>query len=317
MSQFLDVIQWESQNPALLIYKWARPSGNNEIKQGSSLIVRDGQAAAFFRGGNLVCIFKPGTYHLSTHNYPVLSTLLAFPSAFNSPLVSDIYFISLTDFTMKWGTKSPILKRDPEFGIVRVRAFGSYTLRVSDPVQFFLKLVGPRKMFFTMDIADYVLATLLESASVEISTNQARVVEMPSITSTIASHILSRSKEQLSAFGIDLTSVIIEGFPLPPEVEAALDQYAAANLMNHNRDAFQAYTQTVAMREAANNPDSGASQAVGLGLGLALGQQAMQVYQNPGQDQMITRLRELKTLFDEGILTEEEYLAQKKRILDL
>ena len=133
--QFIDVIEHVDETNKLLVYKFERYG--DEIKQGASLIVREGQAAVFIYKGQIADIFSPGSYNLDTKNLPVLSSLGALPRLFNSPIKSDLYFINTTQFIgNRWGTKNPILMRDKDFGIVRITSFGTYSFRVIEPVRF-------------------------------------------------------------------------------------------------------------------------------------------------------------------------------------
>src|SRR5262245_53463708 len=151
--ELIDIIEWnESSDSQLLAYRF--PRYNNEIKYGAKLVVREGQAACFVNQGQLADVFPPGTYSLETRNLPILSTLLGWMYGFESPFKAEVYFVSARRWTdQKWGTQNPIMLRDPEFGPVRVRAFGTYAVQVADPATFLKELIGTDPSFETYDIA--------------------------------------------------------------------------------------------------------------------------------------------------------------------
>ena len=130
--QFIEVIEWLDDR-GILVYRF--PAYDNAIKMGAKLIVRESQAAIFVNEGQIADVFGPGTYTLSTQNLPVLTALNSWKHGFNSPFKSDVYFLNMTTFTdQKWGTTNPVIMRDPEFGMIRMRGFGNYSFRIQDPV---------------------------------------------------------------------------------------------------------------------------------------------------------------------------------------
>src|SRR6476661_1030289 len=145
--EFIDIIQWtEPSQNEILAYRFTRYK--NEIKNGAKLIVREGQAAAFVREGQLTDVKTPGMYTLDTHNIPILSTILGWKYGFESPFKAEVYFISTRQWTdMKWGTQNPVMMRDPEFGPVRLRAFGTFAVKVTDPATLLRTLVGTEGRF--------------------------------------------------------------------------------------------------------------------------------------------------------------------------
>ena len=165
--ELIDIIEWnEATDSQLLAYRF--PRYNNEIKMGAKLTVREGQAAAFVSEGQLADVYTPGMYTLETQNMPILSTLKGWKYGFHSPFKAEVYFISTKQWTdLKWGTQNPIMLRDPEFGPVRVRAFGTYAMRVSDPGTFLRQLVATDPSFETFDIANQ-LRNMIVSRFVDV-----------------------------------------------------------------------------------------------------------------------------------------------------
>ena len=154
--QFLDVIEYVDQSNKLIVSKYQRESGNNELKQGSKVIVRESQNAVFLKGGKLADILPPGTYSLTTDNFPVLSSLKAFPYLFVSPVIADVYFVSTRQFIdNKWATKNPIMKRDKDFNMVRIRSFGKFAFRITDVSAFMREIFGTKGIVMTYDIVPF------------------------------------------------------------------------------------------------------------------------------------------------------------------
>ena len=155
LGQFIDVIEWLDSTNDTIVYRFQRH--NNEIKQGAKLIVRPGQQAIFVNEGQIADIFQPGTYELYTQNLPILSTLQAWPYGFNSPYKAEVYFVSTKTFTnLKWGTSNPILVRDADFGAVRIRAYGNYSIRINEPGIFLKTLVSTDGLFQVDEVQDHL-----------------------------------------------------------------------------------------------------------------------------------------------------------------
>src|SRR5437660_12209116 len=152
--EFIDIIEWtEPAHSEILAYRF--PRANNEIKMGAKLTVREGQAAVFVNEGQIADVFRPGMYTLQTENMPILSTLKGWKYGFSSPFKAEVYFISMRQWTdQKWGTQNPIMLRDSEFGMVRIRAFGTYAFRVAEPAVFVRQLVATNPSFETYEISN-------------------------------------------------------------------------------------------------------------------------------------------------------------------
>lgn len=153
LGEFVDVIQWTDDSNDTLVYRFERQG--NEIKYGAKLTVREGQVAVFVNEGQLADTFQPGMYELKTNNLPILSTLQAWQHGFESPFKAEVYFFSTRRFTdLKWGTQNPVMLRDPEFGPIRLRAFGSYAIRIKDAPTFLREIVGTDGRFTTDEITN-------------------------------------------------------------------------------------------------------------------------------------------------------------------
>jgi membrane protease subunit (stomatin/prohibitin family) len=270
--EFIDIIEWtEPSGSELLAYRF--PRYNNEIKMGAKLTVREGQAAAFVNEGQLADVYHPGMFTLQTENMPILSTLKGWKYGFNSPFKAEVYFISTKQWTdLKWGTQNPIMMRDAEFGPVRIRAFGTYAMRVSDPGTFLKQLVATDPSFETFDIANQ-LRNMIVSRFVDV-VGQAKmpVLELAGNYEKLGKLAQDRLTAEVAAMGLTLTQFYIENISLPPEVEQALDTRTKMGVLG-NLDQFAKYQTAEAIRDAAQNPGGLAGAGAGIGAGLAIGQQ--------------------------------------------
>ncbi len=270
--EFIDIIEWtEPPGSELLAYRF--PRYNNEIKYGAKLTVREGQAAAFVNEGQLADVYHPGMYTLQTENMPILSTLKGWKYGFNSPFKAEVYFISTKQWTdLKWGTQNPIMLRDPEFGPVRLRAFGTYAMRVGDPGTFLRQLVATDPSFETFDIANQ-LRNMIVSRFVDV-VGQAKmpVLELAGNYEKLGKLAQDRLSAEVATMGLTLTQFYIENISLPPEVEQALDTRTKMGVLG-NLDQFTKYQTAEAVRDAAKNPGGLAGAGAGIGAGMAIGQQ--------------------------------------------
>lgn len=315
--QFLDVIEYEDVSNKLIVYKYQRECGNNELKQGSKVIVRESQSAVFLKGGQLADILSPGTYSLNTDNMPVLSTLKAFPYLFVSPVIADLYFVSTRQFIdNKWATKNPIMKRDSEFNMARIRAFGKFSFRITDVALFMREIFGTKGIVLTYDIVSYLSSMVTEAFSVAIGESQLSVLDLAAEYRKIASMMQERLNEQTGAIGVQFSDILVENVSLPDEVEKLIDEQSGIGMAKQDMDAFMQYQTARAMRDASKQKGG----LAGLGAGMALGNTMAKNIQNVSETQDSSKskaeqLRELKSLLDEGILTQEEFDAEKKTIL--
>lgn len=270
--ELIDIIEWtEPSGSEWLAYRF--PRYNHEIKYGAKLTVREGQAAAFVNEGVLADVYMPGMYTLETSNMPILSTLKGWKYGFNSPFKSEIYFVSTKQWTdLKWGTQNPIMLRDPEFGPMRVRAYGSYCMRVSDPGTFLKELVATDPSFETFDITNQ-LRNMIVSRFVDV-VGQAKlpVLDLAGNYGKIAKLAQDKVGADMAAMGLSLTQFYIENISLPEEVEKALDTRAKIGVLG-NLDQYSKLQTADAIRDAAQNPGGLAGAGAGIGAGVAIGSQ--------------------------------------------
>jgi len=271
-NEFIDIVEWTepAQNEALA-YRF--PRYQNEIKMGAKLVVREGQAACFVNEGQLADVFKPGTYTLETKNMPILATLKGWKYGFNSPFKAEVYFVSTKQWTdLKWGTQNPIMLRDPEFGPIRVRAFGSYAMHVSDPATFLRQLVATNPSFEKFEITGQLRNTIVSRFTDAIGQMKIPVLDMAGNYQKVAQMAQQWVAPELAAMGLSLTAFYIENISLPPEVEKALDKRTEMGMIG-NLDQYTKYQTAGAIRDAANNPGGIAGIGAGVGAGFAIGGQ--------------------------------------------
>ncbi|MBR7122962.1 MAG: SPFH domain-containing protein [Oscillospiraceae bacterium] len=315
--QFLDVIEFEDISNKLIVFKFQRESGNNELKQGSKVIVREGQCAVFLKGGQLADILSPGTHTLTTDNLPVLSSLKAFPFLFASPVIADLYFVSTRQFIdNKWGTKNPIMKRDGEFNMVRLRAFGKFSFRITDVATFMREVFGSKGIVMTYDIVEYLSSLVTEAFAVTVGESQMAVLDLVTEYRNLSTAIQEKLNEQVAAIGVQFSDILIENITLPEEVEKLIDEQSGIGMASRDMGTFMQYQTARAMRDAAKQKGGLAGLGAGMALGNTMAKNIQETTNTPKQEtSKAEQLRELKALLDEGILTQEEFDAEKKAIL--
>lgn len=271
--EFIDVIHWVDDTRDTLVWRFEREG--HEIKYGAKLTVREGQAAVFVHEGQLADVFTPGLYMLETNNMPITTTLNHWDHGFRSPFKSEIYYINTTRFTgLKWGTKNPIIVRDPEFGPVRLRAYGTYAIRVTDPARFLQEIVGTDGEF-TMDEISYTIRNIIvQQFSRVIAASGIPVLDMAANTGDLGKLIAREISPTLAEYGLGLPELYIENISLPPAVEAALDKRTSLGLAG-DLGAYTQYSAAEAMTLSAQNQhgDGGMSAGLGMGMGMAMANQ--------------------------------------------
>ncbi len=265
--QFIDVIHWTDDTQDTMVWRFERQG--HEIKYGAKLTVREGQAAVFIHEGQLADVFTPGLYMLETNNMPIMTSLQHWDHGFKSPFKSEIYFVNTTRFSdLKWGTKNPIMLRDPDFGPTRIRAFGTYTMKVTDPAVFMREIVGTDGEFTADEISFQLRNIIVQEFSRAIASSGIPVLDMAANTGEVGKLIAQAISGTITQYGITLPELYIENISLPPAVEKALDDRTSRGIAG-NLDEHMKYKAAEAM--AAEG--SAAGQAMGMGMGAGLGMQ--------------------------------------------
>ena len=271
--QFIDVIAWTDDTRDTMVWRFERHG--NEIKYGAKLTVREGQAAVFIHEGQMADVFGPGMYMLETNNMPIMTSLQHWDHGFQSPFKSEIYFINTTRFNdMKWGTKNPIMTRDPEFGPVRIRAFGTYSMRVTDPAKFMQEIVGTDGEFTADEISFQIRNVILQEMSRALAASNIPVLDMAANTADLGKLVATAINPQIAEYGLSLPELYIENISLPEAVEAAMDKRTSMGVVG-DLDKYMKFNAAEGMAQ----PGSAAGAAMGAGIGAGIG---MGMAQNMG-----------------------------------
>ncbi|MEU4235947.1 SPFH domain-containing protein [Actinoplanes sp. NPDC026619] len=271
--ELVDIIEWLDDSRDTIV--WRFPRYENEIKMGAKLIVRESQTAVFVNEGQVADVFTPGTYTLTTQNMPILSTLKGWKYGFESPWKAEVYFVNTRQFTdMKWGTQNPVIVRDPEFGAVRLRAFGAFAMRVADAKRLLTELVGTDPQFRTEEVQEYLRQLVVSHLGSALATANVPMLDLASKQLEIGNTLAAVLTDELAPSGIAIPKFIIENISVPPEVEAALDKRTSIGVVG-NLDNYTKFQAANAMEDAANNT-GGAGEAFGFGIGMAAAQRMAQ-----------------------------------------
>lgn len=268
-SELVDIVEWADDDRRTIV--WRFPRYRNQIKHGAKLIVRPGQLAVFVHQGKLADQFVPGTYTLETGNLPVLSSLAGWSHGFDSPFKAEVYFAATRQVTdLKWGTPNPVMLRDPELGPVRVRAFGSYTLKAADPAKLLRELVGAGEMVEAGEVDELLRSIIASEFADLVASFDIPVIDLASHYQTLSEKLRAAVVARVHAeFGLDLPQLLLVNVSVPEEVERALDAKSSMALLG-DLSRYQQYQLGQSMPVAAANPAGGlAGAGVGLGMGLA------------------------------------------------
>lgn len=269
-SQLIDVIEWTDNTNNTLVHKY--DMNGKEIMNGAQLTVRESQVAIFVDEGQLADVFQPGRYELKTANLPILTKIKAWKFGFNSPFKSDVYFVSTRQFLdCKWGTQNPVMMRDTEFGMIRIRAFGSYSFRITDPEAFLKECFGTSKLYTVDDIHGQIKRVAVSSLSDAIAESKIPALDIAANYDELAGYAMQQINPKLAGLGVQLTGFVIENVSLPEEVEKAMDRRTSMGVVG-DLNKYTQYQAAEALRESANAPGGTAGTGVGLGAGMAMGQ---------------------------------------------
>jgi len=271
LNQFIEVIEWLDDTGDTMVYRF--PVAGQEIKNEAQLIVRESQSAVFVFEGQVADVFTPGKYTIDGGNTPILSKLGAWKYGFNSPFKSEVYFVNTKQFTdMKWGTSNPIMLRDADFGIVRLRAFGAYSLRVTNPSEFIKEIAGTNARFQTEDIGDQLKRAIVTEFSDALGELKIPALDLAAQYKEIGEKIRGMINSDFNSWGLEVIKFFVENISLPPEVEEAMDKRASMGALG-NVDQYMKFQAADALRDAAQNEGGGAGLGAGLGAGFAVGNQ--------------------------------------------
>ncbi|NPA04248.1 MAG: SPFH domain-containing protein, partial [Epsilonproteobacteria bacterium] len=264
--QFIDVIEWLDDSRDTIVYRFDRQG--NEIKYGAKLIVRPSQVAVFVSEGEIADVLGPGTYELETKNLPILTSIQHWDHGFESPFKAEVYFINTRRFSdLKWGTKSPIIINDPLFGPVRVRAYGTYEIRVVDPAKFLEEVVGTDGYVTTDEIKDQLSNLILANLPAVLAKSGISVIELAKHYRELSGKIQELLQPYFEEYGLKLEKLLIENVSLPKEVEKALDEKSAQTIIG-DMDTYIKYKGAQGLEKGGT-----ASDLIGLGAGMAMAEE--------------------------------------------
>ena len=344
--QFIDIIQWTEEGDGTLA--WRFPMRDMEIQNGGSLTVRESQMAIFVNEGKVADVFGPGTYKLTTQTLPVLTYLKNWDKLFESPFKSDVYFFSTRQqIDQKWGTPQPITIRDADFGAVRIRAFGNYAFRITDPKLFHTEISGTRDVYPASDLDGQLRGLVLQNISTAIAASGIPFLDLAANQIEFAKALRTQLDPEMAKLGLKLENMTVQSVSLPEELQKILDQKIGMGMVGNDMGKFMQYQTAQAIPQfaaAAGQAGSGGSiagDAMGLGAGMAMGQLLAQNLQSGlggmhaqaqpaaaaatpaapaapvgiSPDEVMSTLEKLADLKAKGILTQEEFDSKKAELL--
>src|SRR5208283_5167943 len=279
-TQFLEIIEWTDDSRDTLSYRF--PDEDKEIKRGAQLIVRESQTAQFVYLGQFGDTFSPGKYTLTTDNIPILATLKGWKYGLHSPFKADLYFINTRLFTgNKWGTANPIMLRDPDFGIVRLRAYGTFDFHVVEPKLFLKEVAGTDDHFRLEEFSDTMRSRIVSVFSEALASSKLPVLDVAARYQELGGALLPLINPQVSGkYGIEISSFIVENVSVPPEVEAAIDKRSSMAAIGNLNDYIK-FQMAEGMTKGGGEGGNQAGTAASLGAGLTMGQQMMAAMNQP------------------------------------
>lgn len=309
-------------NAGNVLVKRIPDSGQLEIKWGSQLTVRESQDAVFFRDGKALDVFGAGRHILKTQNVPVVGKwVTSFGYGENSPFRAEVVFVGKQLFSnLKWGTREPILFRDTEFNIIRLRAFGSYSIQVSDTMLFVNKVVGTKGLFSTDSIEDYLKGIIVSKLNVVLGANLKTVLDIAGTIDKLNLILRTELQNDFSGLGLSIHDLYIQSISVPDEVQKIIDTKSGMGVLG-NLDQYMKYKVANAIGDAANNPGSagdGMSTGAGLAMGMNMAQMINQsVNINNNKNDPMEKLKKLKELLDLGAITQNEFEIKKEELIKI
>jgi excisionase family DNA binding protein len=271
MARIIDVIEAPDQRRDEMVVR-VPEAGSGDFRLGSAVNVRESQAAVFYRDGKAMDVFDAGRHHITTANLPLLSSLLKLGTGGRDLFTAEVYFVNLVEFTdWKWGTPEPITLRDADFGIVRLRAFGNYSLQITDPQLFVTKVVGTGGVYRTSEIQDYLRGMIIARFTDILGEAKIPALDLPALQDEIGAAVRAKLGDEFDSFGLALKTFFLQNISMPEEVQKAIDQRASMGAIG-DMQKFTQYQAAQALRDAAQQEGGGLTGAgVGLGAGAGLG----------------------------------------------
>ncbi len=272
--EFIDVIEWLDDSGDTMVYRFERYG--NEIKYGAKLIVRESQSAVFVSEGEIADVMGPGIYELETRNLPILSTLQHWDHGFESPFKAEVYFCNMKRFVdLKWGTKNPLILRDKEFGAVRIRAFGTYSLRIKDPAKFIAEIVGTDGHFTVDEISDQLRNLIVSRFATIVAKSNIPVLDMAANYDVFADFVTKIIAKEFEEYGLELIKILIENISLPQKVEEALDKRTSMGMIG-DLDKYLKYQTAESLEKGGSMGD-----ILSMGIGFSMANNLAETLKSP------------------------------------
>ncbi|HSS78715.1 MAG TPA: SPFH domain-containing protein [Thermoanaerobaculia bacterium] len=334
----MDVIQYQDPTGSTMVARWPA-NGTAAIRLGSQLIVEESQQAVFFRDGKALDTFGPGRHTLATQNVPVIASLFGIPFGGTSPFQAAVMFVSTKTFLdLKWGTKEPVIFRDHELAMVRLRAFGKFAVRVTNAQVFVNTVVGTRGNYSTQGVEDYFRDVIVARLTDVLGENLTSIFDLPKVYDELAMGLKARVADDFGKYGIELVDLYLGAITPPEEVQKLIDERSGMGAIG-DMNAYMKFKTARAIGDAAAQPGGGAGGTVGAGLGIGMGAglgamlpgmmrdamaapaapaaaPAAPAPAAPAGNPVAEKLRQLKSLADEGLISQEEFNAKRQKLLD-
>lgn len=337
----MDVIQYQDPTGNTMVSRWPA-SGTSAIRFGSQLIVEESQQAVFFRDGKALDTFGPGRHTLQTQNVPILASLFGIPFGGQSPFQAAVFFVSTKTFLdLKWGTKEPVIFRDHDLAMVRLRAFGKFAVRIANAQLFVNTVVGSRGLYSSQGVEDYFRDVIVARLNDVLGENLTSIFDLAKLYDELAMALKSRVADDFGKYGIELVDLFLGAITPPEEVQKMIDERSGMGAIG-DMNAYMKFKTARAIGDAAQQPGGAAGGTVGAGLGLGMGaglgamlpgmmRDAMQgqggaapaapaaapaAAAAPADNPVAGKLRQLKALLDEGLISQEEFNAKRQKLLE-
>ena len=331
MARIFDVIEYSDISSNDIVRRFPE-SGPGDFRIGSQLIVREGQAAVFFRDGKALDAFGPGRHTITTANIPLLANLVRRVFSGNNPFTAEVYFVNTRDLIdQRWGTPEPITLRDEVLRMVRIRAHGTYNMQVAEPQMFVSQIVGARGYYTTKDITEYLRSMIINRLTDVLGENVKSILDLPAMFEEFSAAARIKLRDDFAALGLSLKQLYILSISPTEETSAAIDEAASMGAIG-DMDRYMKFKTARAVGDAANQPGGAAAGAAQTGLGLGAGlaaakamadtfsasgqAQSSQTPQGAAGEDPVAVLRRLKDMLDNDLISQAEYDAKKKQILD-
>jgi membrane protease subunit (stomatin/prohibitin family) len=320
--QFIEVIEWTESQDGVLACRF--PTLDREIQSGAQLTVRESQMAMFVNEGSVADVFAPGRYKLNTQNMPILTTLMNWDKAFQSPFKSEVYFFSTREqIDQRWGTQQAISVRDKEFGVIRLRAFGTFSYQIEEPSTFYQKISGTKAEYRTEELDGQLRSMIITTIASTLGKGDVAFLDMAANQKAFSEQLKKALDGDFFNYGLKLCSFLVQSITLPEELQQYLDKQSSMKLVG-DLGKYAQFQAADSISAAAANPGGLAGAGVGLGAGMAVGQAFAQGLNQTGgggnnanaeKEDPFVLLEKLQALLSKGIISKDEFETKKAEIL--